>query len=484
MEAVAESDEELMSKYFDNGALTDGELSQGLAKGFAEGVISPVLCGAAGPNIGTDILLDSIVTICPSALVRKEVAVVEKNVTKMIPCNTSGPVAAFVFKTLSEEHLGEFNILRVFNGTVAIGQELANVTRSGYERVGNLYFLRGRERTDAQEVAAGDICALLKLKDTHTNDTLGDSKAVNFEFEKIKFREPLVNVAITAKNKGDEDKIGAGLTKLHEEDPVFTFQFRGDIRQSILSAMGDMHIEVLLENLKRRYKVEVERKQPKISYRETITKTVKYVEYTHKKQSGGAGQYAKVFIDMEPKERGSGYEFLDKIVGGVIDGSFRPSVDKGIQAKLKDGIVAGYPIVDVRVSLVDGKTHPVDSKDIAFQIAGREVFKKAFEMASPILLEPIVNIRVTIPDDFTGDVMGDLSSRRAKISGIEPGHKRATIVAKVPEQEVQTYSQTLRALTQGRGFYSKSFSHYEPVPGEVARKIIEASQKETAAAAA
>jgi elongation factor G len=269
-----------------------------------------------------------------------------------------------------------------------------------------------------------------------------------------------------------------GLSKLREEDPTFLYKYYPDIRQELLSAMGDVHIEMILDNLKHRFKVEVDRKPPRISYRETVTRAVRYVEYTHKKQSGGAGQYGKVAVDLEPLPRGSGYEFVDKIVGGVIDQPFRPAVDKGVRAKLENGILAGYPIVDVRVLLVDGKTHPVDSKDIAFQIAGREVFKIAFEKASPILLEPIVDLKVTVPDKYTGDVMGDLSSRRGKISGMEPDGKYQTIIAKVPEAEIQNYSQALRSITQGRGFYTKTFSHYDPVPSELSKKIIEASKKE------
>ncbi len=325
------------------------------------------------------------------------------------------------------------------------------------------------------EIFCGDIGGMLKLKDTHTNDTLCD-KSVHYQIPATRLPEPLVRIAIAPKVKGDEDKIAVGLSKLHEEDISFNYKFHSDIHQSILSAMGDIQIEIILENLKNRFKVEIENTQPKVSYRETITRQVKYVEYTHKKQSGGAGQYARVFIDLDPLPRGAGYEFVDKIVGGVIDQSLRPSVDKGVHSKLDEGILAGYPIVDVKVSLVDGKTHPVDSKDIAFQIAGREVFKKAFEMASPILLEPVVDIQVTVPEEYTGDIMGDLSSRRGKIGGIAPAGKSQIITAKVPEVEVQNYSTTLRSLTQGRGFYTKKFSHYEPVPGELTKKIIESHQ--------
>jgi elongation factor G len=386
------------------------------------------------------------------------------------------PAAAFVFKTISEEHIGDFNCVRVFCGKLTTGKDIANVSRNASERISNMYFMRGHERIDTAEICCGDIGALLKMKDTHTSDTLAE-KGVSWIFPPIKFTEPLVNVAISSKNKGDEDKVGMGFAKIHEEDPTFIYKFHNDIHQTVLSAMGDVHIDIILGNLKSRFKVEVEKKTPKISYRETITRAVKYVEYSHKKQSGGAGQYAKVAIDVEPMPRGAGYEFVDKIVGGVIDQSFRPSVDKGIHSKLEEGIFAGYPIVDIRVYLVDGKTHPVDSKDIAFQIAGREAFKMAFEQAGPILLEPISDMRISVPDDYTGDVMGDLSSRRGKIGGMEPEGKFQSIVAKVPEAEVQNYSQALRALSQGRGYFSKSFSHYEPVPSDVAKKIVEASKQ-------
>ena len=477
-ESIAESDEELMNTFFETGSLTDEQLRKGLAKGCAAGVVQPLFTGCALHNMGIDHLLNAIVNFCPSAAGRLEVEVLDDEEKKTIPCSESGHPLAFVFKTISEEHLGEFNLIRVFSGKLTPGLDLQNVGRRNVERLGNMYFLRGRERTDTTEIGTGDIAGLLKLKDTHTNDTLAlADKTASYRFAPTVFAEPLVSVAISSKNKGDDDKVGVGLARLHEEDVTFTYKFHGDIKQSILSAMGDIQLEVIIDNLKHRFKVEIERKQPKISYRETVTRPVKYVEYTHKKQTGGAGQYARVFIDLEPLPRGTGYEFVDKIVGGVIDQSLRPSVDKGVHAILGEGILAGYPIVDLRVSLVDGKTHPVDSKDIAFQIAGRKVFKKAFEMASPILLEPVVDLKVTVPDEYTGDIMGDLSSRRGKISGMTPDGKYETIAAKVPAAEIQTYSTTLRSLTQGRGFFTKTFSHYETVPPEQAKRIIDTSAK-------
>lgn len=478
MESVAETSEELMNLYFEHGELTDAELRDGLSKGVAEGNVCPLIAGSALLNIGIDQFLTKIVNLCPSAESRKEVTVIDGDSESLIATGVQEPLSAFVFKTLTEEHLGEINCVRVFGGKLHTGTDVINTVRGNTERVGNMYFLRGKDRTDSSEIVCGDIGGLLKLKDTHTNDTLAD-KSVKYRFAPIDIPEPLVSVAIAPKVKGEEDKIAVGITKLHEEDISFSYRYHGDIHQSIISGMGDMQIDIVLENLKNRFKVEVDKKTPKISYRETITKPVKYVEYTHKKQSGGAGQYARVFIDLEPMKRGEGYQFVDKIVGGVIDAPLRPSVDKGIHSKLEEGIIAGYPIVDVKVSLVDGKTHPVDSKDIAFQIAGREVFKKAFEMASPILLEPVVDLKVTVPEEYTGDIMGDLSSRRGKIGGMDLNGRYQVINAKIPEAEIQTYAATLRSLTQGRGFYSKKFSHYEPVPAELAKKVIEVHKVES-----
>ncbi|MBD3392105.1 MAG: elongation factor G [Chitinivibrionales bacterium] len=476
MESVAESDEDLMNKYFEAGELTDDELRKGLNKGCAEGLVFPLFCGCAPQNAGTDRFLNAIVDLCPAADTNATVDVMDGDEKKSIECSPSGQTLAFVFKTISEEHVGELNIVRVFSGELALSTEVQNVTRGSSERLGSMYVLVGKEKQDASKITMGDIGALLKLKDTHTNDTLA-GKGVKHDVVKTDFGEPLVSVAIAAKSKGDQDKISMGLGKLREEDPSFTYSFHPDVRQSILSGMGDMHIEVLLAGLKNRFKVEVDRTPPKISYRETVTKPVQYVEYTHKKQTGGAGQYARVFIDLEPMERGGGYQFEDKIVGGVIDQPLRPSVDKGIRAKMTEGILAGFPIVDVRVALVDGKTHPVDSKDVAFQIAGREVFKKAFEMAAPILLEPVDDLKVTVPEEYMGDVMGDLSSRRGKISGMEPKGKYQIIGAKVPSAELQNYMPVLKSMTQGRAFYSKSFSHYDPVPYEQTQKIVEACKK-------
>lgn len=477
MEAVAETDEALMNVYFDKGTLSAEELKQGIAKGMLEGTLQPLLCGSALLNMGMDLFLDAVAAYCPPASSRKEIIAKDGENEKILPCKAGAPLTAFVFKTISEEHIGEFNLVRVFSGRLATGTEVQNCTHGLVEKPGNMYFLRGHDRVDTPEISAGDMGALLKLKSTHTNDTLAE-KGATYALPHIAFPTPLVSVAITPKTKGDEDKLGMGINKLHEEDPSFSFKYHSDIRQELLSGMGDVHIDMILDNLKRRFKVEVDRKPPKISYRETVTKVVRYVDYTHKKQSGGAGQYGRVAIDIEPLPRGTGYEFVDKIVGGVIDQSFRPSVDKGIRTRLEIGILAGYPIVDLRVILVDGKTHPVDSKDIAFQIAGREAFKLAFEKAGPILLEPIVDLHVSVPEKYTGDVMGDLSSRRGKIAGMDPDGAFQRISAKVPEAEIQTYSQALRSITQGRGFFTKSFSHYDPVPGEQAKKIIETAKKE------
>ncbi len=397
--------------------------------------------------------------------------------TIKVPAVSEDKARAFVFKTVSEEHVGEINYIRLFSGTLKGGEHLKNMTTGNEERLGSLYSICGNKREEVQELQAGDIGGLIKLKETRTSDTLVDP-SLDERFEPIDYGDRLVMTAVKPVNTDDDDKINTGFRKLNIEDPLFEYNFYPDIRQSILSGMGDMHLKIVLEALKRRFKVDVETVKPKISYRETITKKVEYVEYTHKKQSGGAGQFARVFIDLEPAKRGEGYEFEDKIVGGVIDQPLRPSVDKGIQAIMHNGIFAGYPIVDVKVSLVDGKTHPVDSKDVAFQIAGREVFKKAFLMANPILLEPIDDITVVVPEEYMGDIMGDMSSRRGKISGMTPEGDMQVIKAQVPAAEILEYSQSLRSMSQGRGYYTRSFSHYEKVPEEIAEKVKEESRNE------
>jgi elongation factor G len=475
MEAVAESDEALMEKYFEAGELSDEEIEKGLAEGVTQGLVVPVMSMSALNDIGIDQVLATIVALSPSAASRSEIEVNKGEERTSVAINESDHTAAFVFKTISEEHLGEITVVRVYNGAIETQQEYRNVSRDHTIRSGTPCVLVGHTRHDTEKISAGDIGAMIKLKDTHTSDTIG-SKDVDYTFDPVAFPEPLTYTAIECKEQGDDEKISEGIAKLNLEDPSFTYAYHSDIHQSILSGMGEQHITTILNNLQRRFKVHIERVQPKISYRETITKPVKYVEYTHKKQSGGAGQFGRVYIDVEPMERGGGYEFLDKITGGVIDQQFRPSVDKGIKEKMKEGIIAGYPVIDIRVSLVDGKTHPVDSKDIAFQIAGREAFVKAFEQAGPVLLEPITEIKITAPDEFTGDVMGSLSSLRGKVQGMDPDGNYQVITAKVPEAEVINYAQSLKSMTQGRGTFTKRFSHYEPVPHEVAQKIIDASK--------
>ncbi len=475
MESVAESDEELMEKYFEAGELSDEEISRGLAKGVGAGLIFPVCSLSALRGIGIDRMLTHIVDLTPSAATRTEVDAVKDQQPTAVACNAQDHTAAFVFKTISEEHLGEITVVRVFNGTIEAQQEYRNATQNVTIRSGSPCFLVGHQRKETNTIPAGDIGAMIKCKQTHTSDTIG-SKNLDYLFPEIVFPEPLTYTAVECKNKDDDEKISEGIAKLNLEDPSFSYTYHSDIHQSIFSGMGEQHIDNVLNNLKRRFKVEVERIEPKISYRETLTKPVKYVEYTHKKQSGGAGQFARVYIDVEPMEKGSGYEFVDKITGGVIDQQFRPSVDKGVKEKMREGIIAGYPVVDVRVTLVDGKTHPVDSKDIAFQIAGREAFRKAFEQGGPVLLEPITEIKITAPDDYTGDIMGSLSSLRGKVQGMDPDGKYQVITAKVPEAEIIHYAQSLKSMTQGRGSFTKRFSHYEAVPHEVAQKIIKQSK--------
>lgn len=384
---------------------------------------------------------------------------------------TQPTYSGFVFKTLSEMHVGELSLIRVYSGQVKSGDEVANTTRGITEKIGQIYELNGKNRKEVGILKAGDIGALVKLKGTHTNDTLADKKG-NIQLPMVVFPEPVVQIAVSPKTKGDEDKISSGLHTLHETDPSFTVEVNPELKQTVLSGLGDTHLAIIIQRLKERYGVEVEQKKPKIPYRETITGKADE-KYRHKKQTGGAGQFAEVWMRIEPLPRGGGFEFESQIVGGAISGPFIPSIEKGVRQLLEEGAIAGHKIVDVKAIVYDGKEHPVDSKDIAFQIAGREVFKMCVTAAKPILLEPIYDVEVKCPEDNMGEIMGDLNSRRGRILGIE-GHGRFQLVkAKVPLAELHNYASTLRSLTSGRASYTRKLSHYDPIPKEIEAKVIQ-----------
>ncbi len=478
VESVAEADDEILEKYFEEGEISADDFKKGLLKGIRDKAIFPVLVGAATANVGVKELMDFVVNYAPSPAEFPEVVGKDPNTGEEVKRDASpdAPMASLVFKVISEPHVGEFSCFRVFSGKMSSGDEVLNPNQKATEKIGQIYALNGKQRKEIPFVSAGDIASVVKLKNTHTGDTLCDKKSPIL-LEGINFPSPVIRVAVEPKCKGDEEKISVGLQTLHEEDPTFVSAFDPELRQTIIQGQGELHLTIVVKRLKDKFGVDVELTEPKIPYRETI-KGKAEVQGKFKRQSGGRGQYGDVWIRLEPKERGEGYEFVDAIVGGVVPGKYIPAVDKGIQEAMAEGVLAGYPVVDVKATLYDGSFHPVDSSDMAFKIAGSMAFKKAFLRAKPVLLEPIYDVEVKVPEEYLGDVMGDLSSRRGKIQGIESEGPFQIIKAKVPLAELYRYSTALRSMTQGRGIHRRKFSHYEEVPHEIAEKIIEAAKAE------
>jgi elongation factor G len=468
IEAVAEFDDAVIEKYLEGESLSQDEILSALRKGVTKGGVYPVLVTSGQQNRGVRRLLDACVVCFPAPTDLPPVAAKKEDEDITVAPDPEGPPSALVFKTVIEPHLGELSLLRVYSGTLESGSEVYNVTRSTAEKMGQLYLLQGKERTDAARLVAGDIGAAVKLKDTHTGDTLA-RKNVPIALPPIVFPTPVSAEAIQPIKKGDEDKMGMGLHKIMEEDPTVILEIDPELHQHVLRAMGELHLEVVLDKLRERH-VEVELKKPKIHFRETITRKSEG-QGRYKKQTGGRGQYGDVWLRLEPRARSEGFEFQNKVVGGVVPGKFIPAVEKGVREAMTRGIVAGYPVVDISVTIYDGSHHSVDSSEMAFKVAGSMAFKKVMEEAGPVLLEPIVELAVSVPEDFTGDVMGDLSSRRGKILGIEPGEKLQTIRALVPQAEMYHYGAHLRSFTQGRGRFGMKFHAHEEVPRELADKI-------------
>ncbi len=479
VEAVAESDAALMEKYLGGEALSEAEIAEGLKKGIAGGRIIPVFAGDGYHLIGIQPLMEAIVSSFPAASYTQEVAATKSGSqeTVALPCREDGSPLAFFFKTYIEPHAGNLNFFRVYSGFLETGQDLYNASNSKSEKVGQLFYPAGKERVEAARVTVGDIGIAETVKETGTGDTLG-TKANQLLLPGINLPRPSISEAITTKSKDDDAKIGPALAKLHEEDPTFTYGYVPEIRQTLINGLGELHLDIMVGRLKRRFNIEVNRIKPRIPYRETITKTVPSVEYKHKKQTGGHGQYGHVVIRLEPLPRGGGFEFVDEIVGGVIPSNFIPSVEKGIRAAMNEGAVAGYPIVDVRIALHFGSYHEVDSSGTSFEIAGSGALKKGVLEAGPVLLEPVVKLEVSTPEEYAGQVMGDLNSRRGRIMGMDSAKGVQVIKATVPQAELYKYSTALRSMTQGRGSFEMEFSHYEEVPYEIAQKIIAESKKE------
>jgi len=468
VEGLVETDEGLMERYLSDEKIKEGELASVLKKGFAKGEIHPVLCGDAYRNIGVDILSDSIVQLLPSPEERAEMKVMENNKERRLKIDE--PFTALVFKSVFEPHLGELNYIRLFSGELTAGTEVFNTSKQVSEKVNQIYLLNGKEKQEVKKLVTGSVCALVKLKSTKTGDTL-TLKRHNVMFEPIRFPEPSISIAIVPQSKADDEKVSFGLNKIHEEDPCFAFHFDAELKQTLISGFGELHLEVIADKLKSKFGVEVSFEKPKIPYRETITGKSE-VQGKYKKQSGGRGQYGDVKIRFEPLKRGEGFVFKNAVVGGAIPSKYIPAAEKGLNEALKTGVLSKNIVIDFMATLYDGSFHAVDSSDIAFKIAASMAFKKGIEQAKPILLEPIMIVEVVVPEDMMGDVIGDLNSRRGKIQGMDSSGRFQKIRALVPQAEMYKYSTQLRSITQGRGNFTQKFSHYEEVPKEIAEKVV------------
>ncbi len=471
-ETAAESDDAMVEKYLEAGTLTDEELQRGLVAGARAGKIVPVLATAAPKRLGVLQLLSAIAGLIPSPAQTGAVTGTHprNNAEVTIEPTSRGPFAVLVFKTMADPYVGRLSYFRVYGGSFTSDSQVVNATRDKTERVAQLFHLRGKHQEPTPQVGPGDLGAVAKLADTQTGDTLcGKDHPVRLA--PIEFPKPAISMAIEPKSKADEDKMGSALHRLTEEDPTFMVRRDPELKQTVISGMGESHLEIMADRLKRKFGVDVVLSPPRVPYRETV-KGKAQAQGRHVKQSGGRGQYAVCSLEVEPVPRGGGFEFVDKIFGGAIPNQFIPSVEKGVRKTLDEGILAGYPVVDIRVILVDGKYHDVDSSDIAFQLAAGVGFKEAAAKAGVVLLEPILDIAVTVPEDHMGDIIGDLNAKRARILGMESQGDGSTIVrAQVPQAEVLRYASDLRSITGGRGAFTATFSHYDPVPPHIADKV-------------
>jgi elongation factor G len=477
VEMVAEADDSLMERFFEEGTLTQDELESGLRKATAAGKIFPLFCTSATLNVGVHGLLDGIVAYVPSPGERSFEAVDRSagDVTS-VQADESAPTTAFVWKTIADAFAGRITLFRVVTGVVKADSTIHNLSKDAAERLGHLLVLQGKTQTQVTELRAGDLGAVAKLKETQTNDTMGD-KAAQVTFPPTAYAKPLLSYAIEPKSRGDEDKISTSLQRLQEEDPTIQYTRDPQTKELLLSGQGQLHIEVTVAKLKRRFGVDVNLKLPRIAYLETITASTE-AHGRHKKQTGGHGQFGDCKIRMEPLPRGADFEFVDDIFGGSIPRQFVPAVEKGIQDARQRGYLAGYPVVDFRVSVYDGSFHPVDSNELSFKMAGSLAFKDAMSRARPTILEPVMNVEVYAPSEYAGDLMGDINGRRGRIAGMDSRGTTTIIRAQVPMAEMLTYEQQLTSATGGRGSYQMEFSHYEEVPAHLQSKIVAAAKAE------
>ena len=472
VEAVAEADDRLLEKYLEGGELTEAEVRDGLTHAIRTQKLFPVLCGAPARNIAVTPLLDLFVDAFPSPLDRPPVEGTDgKGGAVRCEAKEGGPLAALVFKTIADPFAGKVTMFRIYSGSMSSDSTVLNVSKGVKERIGQLLLLRGKQQTSAEALGAGDIGAVVKLKETQTGDTLCDEKTP-LRLPEITFPQPVISFAVEPKAKGDEDKMSTAFTRLREEDPTIQIRYDPQTKETVVSGMGRAHVEIVAERLKRKFGVDVTLKTPRVPYKETIKARVREVQGRHKKQTGGRGQFGDCWIHMEPLPRGGGFEFSNQIVGGAIPRNFIPAVEKGVVEAMDRGAVAGYQVVDLKVILYDGSTHPVDSSEMAFKLAGRLAFRKAMTQARPTLLEPIMTVEVVAPAECMGDIVGDLNSKRGRVLGIEAKGRNQAVKANVPLAEMLEYDSRLRSITGDRGDYSMEFSHMEEVPAHIQEKIV------------
>ena len=477
MEAVVEADDALLERYLEEGSVDQESLSATLSKAVSSGALVPVLFTAARDEIGVDELIDYLARVAPSPAAKARAAVKGEEEVE-VDADPAGSFAAFTFKSMTDPYVGKLTFLRVLRGTLTGESSVYDVRTESSHRVGHIYKLQGREQQEIKQAVPGDIIAIAKIEEIEINDTLTAGGASSLRFREVGFPKPMVSLAVRPKNRGDEQRIGGALSKLADEDRTFLVRRDTQTGELVTSGMSTLHLDIMLERLKSRFEVEVLTSEPKIPYKETVTGTAA-ARYRHKKQTGGRGQYGEVFLKVEPLERGEGFEFVDEVVGGRIPNQYIPAVEKGIRETMAAGIIGGYTVEDVRVRLYDGSFHPVDSSEAAFKMAATKAFQEGFASAKPVLLEPIVNMEITIPSEFMGDVSGDMSSRRGRITGMDQGPGGIQIVkTTVPLSEVTRYATELRSMTGGRGGFTMEFAYYDVVPQRIAETVIAQAKRE------
>lgn len=473
IEAIADVDDEVMIKYLEGEEISEEEIKKAVRKGCIGVKLTPVLCGSSYKNKGVQLLLDAIVDYMPSPLDVPAIKGIDTKTGEETErhAKSDEPFSALAFKVVSDPYVGKLTYFRVYSGELEAGSYVYNSTKEKRERIGRILYMHANHRHEVGKVMSGDIVAAVGLKDTATGDTLSDEDNPII-LESMEFPEPVISVAIEPKTKADQDKMGVALMKLAEEDPTFRTHTDHETGQTIIEGMGELHLEIIVDRLFREFKVQANVGKPQVAYKETIQSTVK-TEGKFIRQSGGRGQYGHVWLELEPQEQGKGYEFEDKIVGGVVPKDYIPAVDAGIQEAMHNGVLAGYPVVDIKATLYDGSYHEVDSSEMAFKIAGSMAFKDGMKKASPVLLEPIMKVEIVVPEEYMGDVIGDVNSRRGQIEGMQPRSGAQVINSFVPLSEMFGYATDLRSRTQGRGTYTMQFSHYEPVPKNIAKEIMD-----------